>query len=310
VYENDNGILKNVTGAIAPEFEDFGMVNKVITTDFNNDGWPDFIAVGEWTHIGIFQNNNGVFTDISTDSKLDEEKGWWFNVTETDVNNDGLKDYFIGNIGNNIKFKVSKQKPLRVYADDFDLNGTHDVVLSYKYNDVFVPARGKECSTQQMPFISEKMPSFNEFANASLEDIYGEKIGTAYQREANQFKSILLLNKGNGQFSKIYLPHMVQTMPVMDAAVMDVNKDGFEDLILVGNIYNTEVETPRLDNPYGLILLSNGTDNYDVIGPETSGFYINGDAKSVEIIQNGEKTLILVGCNNGATEAFEFKEAI
>ncbi|NND51057.1 MAG: VCBS repeat-containing protein, partial [Flavobacteriaceae bacterium] len=41
VYENDNGILKNVTGAIAPEFEDFGMVNKVITTDFNNDGWPD-----------------------------------------------------------------------------------------------------------------------------------------------------------------------------------------------------------------------------------------------------------------------------
>ncbi len=306
IYENDNGTLKNVTGKIAPEFEDFGMVNKVITTDFNNDGWEDFIAVGEWTHIGIFQNNKGSFIDISSNSDLDDEKGWWFTVTETDINNDGKKDYFIGNVGNNIKFKVSKQKPLRVYADDFDANGTHDVVLSYKYNDIFVPARGKECSTQQMPFISEKMPSFNEFANASLEDIYGEKIQTAYQREANQFKSIVLINQGDGKFSKIELPNMVQTMPVLDAAVLDFNNDGFEDIVLVGNIYNTEVETPRLDNPYGLILLSNGKDNYEVIGPNISGFYIEGDAKSVEIVNQNEKALIIVGCNNGETEVFEF----
>ena len=144
------------------------------------------------------------------------------------------------------------------------------------------------------------------FANASLEDIYGEKISTAFQREANQFKSVVLLNKGDGTFSIINLPHIVQSMPVLDSAVKDLNNDGFEDLVLVGNIFNTEVETPRLDNPYGLILLSNGKDNYDVIGPETSGLYIKGDAKSVEIIDVNGKTLILVGCNNSETEAFEF----
>ena len=310
IYENENGTLKNVTGVVAPDFEDFGIVNKVITTDFNNDGWEDFIAVGEWTHIGLFQNNNGTFSDVSSNSELDVEKGWYFNVTETDVNNDGKKDYFIGNVGKNIKFKVSKEKPLRVYADDFDSNGTHDVVLSYKYNDIFVPARGKECSTMQMPFISERVPTFNEWADSSLEDIYGDKIATAYQREANQFKSFVLLNLGDSTFEKIELPNFVQSMPILDTAEHDFNNDGFQDLVVIGNIFNTEVETPRLDNPYGLVLLSNGKDNYTVVGPEQSGLYINGNAKSIEIIEQGNKTFIVVGCNNSAAEIFEVNSSI
>ncbi len=308
IYENDNGSLKNVTGQVAPDFEDFGMVNKVITTDIDNDGWEDFIAVGEWTHIGIFKNNQGVFEDISSQSDLDLQNGWWFNITETDFNNDGLMDYFAGNIGKNIKFKVSQQKPLRVYADDFDDNGTHDVVLSYKYNDIFVPARGKECSTQQMPFISEKMPTFAEFANASLEDIYGEKIVTAYQREANQFNSVLLINKGNGEFEMVELPSLVQSMPVQDAASFDIDQDGLEDLVLVGNIYNTEVETPRLDNPYGLVLLSNGKDGYSVAGPNVTGFYVQGNAKAVDVITRNGQAYILVGCNDGPVEAFRVEQ--
>lgn len=306
IYLNDNGSFKNVTGQIAPEFEDFGMVNKVIATDFNNDGWQDFIAVGEWTHIGLFLNSNGTFTDISAQNGLDNEKGWWFNVTETDVNNDGLKDYLVGNIGENIKFKVSKQKPLRVYADDFDNNGTHDVVLSTIFNDRFVPVRGKECSTQQMPFISEKIPTFNEFANSTLEDIYGEKIYSSYQREANQFKTVILLNQGDGNFKTIELPKMVQSMPILDAANIDYNGDGIQDLIVVGNIYETEVETPRLDNPFALVLQSNGKDGYEIIGPEKTGLYIKGNAKSVEIIKNQNKTIVLVGCNDSEVEIFEF----
>ena len=306
IYRNDNGVLTNVTGMVAPEFEDFGMINKVIATDFNNDGWTDFIAVGEWTHIGLFQNNNGTFTDVSAQSNLQNDKGWWFDVTETDVNNDGFKDYLVGNVGKNIKFKVSPEKPLRVYADDFDSNGINDVVLSYKYNDNFVPARGRECSSQQMPFIAEKIPSFNEFATATLEDVYGEKIHTAYQREVNEFKSIVLLNDGRGNFKKTELPSYAQTMPILDSDTIDYNGDGYEDLIIVGNIYNTEVETPRLDNPYALVLLSNQNDGYAVLGPNETGLYTNGNAKSVKVIPHQNKSIIVIGNNNGKADVFEF----
>lgn len=310
IYENVNGTFKNVTRIVAPEYEDFGIVNKVISTDFNNDGWEDFIAVGEWTHIGIFLNERGVFKDISSESHLDSEIGWWFNIIETDINNDGNKDYLIGNIGKNIKFKVSKEKPLRIYAGDFDVNGTNDVVLSYKYNDVFVPARGRECSSQQMPFIAKKIPTYNQFANSSLVDIYGEAINSAYLKEANQFKSIVLLNKGNGKFDKVELPYMGQTIPILDSDTFDFNNDGYEDIIVVGNIYNTEVETPRLDNPYALILLSNQKDGYHIIGPEKTGLYINGNAKSVKVIKqsNTNKILVVIATNNGKVETFELNK--
>ncbi|NND25972.1 MAG: VCBS repeat-containing protein [Flavobacteriaceae bacterium] len=305
IYQNNNGVFSNVTGEIAPEFEDFGIVNKVVATDFNNDGWQDFIVVGEWTAIGIFINNQGVFENIAAQSDLDMEKGWWFNVTETDVNNDGFKDYLLGNVGKNIKFKVSASKPLRVYADDFDGNGTNDLVLSYKYNDVFVPARGRECSSQQMPFIAEKIPTFNEFANSSLQDIYGEGLNSAYTRDANQFQSLLLVNNGDGTFKKMKLPVMAQSMPILDAAPIDYNNDGFEDLVIVGNIYNTEVETPRLDNSFGLILVSNQKDGYSVVEPKASGFYLNGNAKSVETVNVDGKSYIVVAHNNGTTQVFE-----
>ncbi|TVZ56977.1 VCBS repeat protein [Lutibacter sp. Hel_I_33_5] len=309
IFENVNGKYKEVTNKICPEFEDLGIINKVISTDINNDGWEDFIAVGEWTHVGIFINNNGVFKDISNKSKLDKEKGWWFSISETDVNNDGFKDYLIGNVGLNIKHKATKEKPFRIYADDFDNNGKHDVVLSYKYNNRFVPARGKECSTQQMPFISKKIPTFNQFANATLEDIYGDKVNTAYRREVNQFKSILLLNNGNSTFSKKELPKIVQSMPILDSENIDINNDGYEDLIIVGNIYNTEVETPRLDNNYALILTSNQKDNYNIITTKKSGLYTEGNAKSVKILQNKKgNPLILISLNNGKLKSYKINK--
>ncbi|MFT5214935.1 MAG: hypothetical protein ACI83H_000041 [Glaciecola sp.] len=306
IYQNNNGVFTNVTRLVAPEFEDFGIVNKVITTDFNNDGWDDFIAVGEWTSVGMFLNNNGVFENIAGKNGLDKEIGWWFNVTETDINNDGNKDYLLGNVGKNIKFKVSVDKPLRVYADDFDNNGTNDLVLSYKYNDIFVPARGRECTSLQMPFIADKIPTFNEFANSSLQDIYGEGLNTAYEREVNQFNSMLLINNGDGTFKKVILPIMAQTMPILDAASIDYNNDGFEDLVIVGNIYNTEVETPRLDNPYGLILVSNTKNGYNVVEPKESGFYLSGNAKSVETVSINGKSYIIVANNNSSIEVFEY----
>jgi len=306
IYENRSGKLYNNTYKIAPDFENFGIVNKVISTDFNNDGWEDFIAVGEWTNIGLFLNEKGTFRNINIENKLDDLYGLWFNIQETDVNNDGFKDYIIGNIGKNSKYKTSKDKPLKIFGNDFDGNGTHDLVLSYKYEGNYVPLRGKECSTQQMPFISEKLPTFEEFANASIEDIYGEEIIDSYERKVTSFESIILINKGNNEFTINKLPAMAQSIPLIASDVIDLNKDGYEDVIIGGNIYNTEVETPRLDNQFALVLLSNKNDNYTILGPKESGLYTKGNTKSIKII-NKKKSQILIGNNNSDLEIFELK---
>ena len=307
IYENILGKFYNNTYNIAPEYENFGIVNKVITTDFNNDGWEDFIAVGEWTNIGLFLNEEGKFRNISKENKIEDIYGLWFNIQETDVNNDGLKDYLIGNIGNNSKYKTDFEKPLKIFGDDFDGNGTHDLVLSYKYEGDYVPLRGKECSTQQMPFISEKIPTFEEFANASIQDIYGEEIIDSYERKVTSFESILLINNGGNKFTLKKLPPLAQSIPIITSDVIDINDDGYEDVIIAGNIYNTEVETPRLDNQFALILLSNKINNYTTLGPKETGLYTNGNIKSIKVINN-EKPQLLIGNNNSALEIFELKK--
>ncbi|MDC6366571.1 MULTISPECIES: VCBS repeat-containing protein [Flavobacteriaceae] len=300
LYENMEGKLVDVTQKIAPELLDFGIVNDIQTTDINNDGWMDFIAVGEWTGIGIFINQQGSFKSLEKENTALNEKGWWFSVHETDVNNDGLKDYIIGNVGLNIKFKASVEKPFKIYATDFDDNGTNDIVLSKKYNGTYVPVRGRECSSQQMPFIKEKFETYSEFANASLVDIYGEKLSSSYENSVTEFKSIVLINKGDLNFEKQALPIDAQAFPLLNGVLVDVNKDGYEDVITVGNIFGTEVETPRLDALSGVILLSNGKDGYISVHSQDSGLLLQGNVKDVELISTSKNERYLINTvNNG-----------
>ena len=305
IYENSAGDLYEVTSNVAPDFERYGIVNDIIATDFDQDGWTDFIAVGEWTEIGLFKNNKGTFENIGLKGASLNPKGWWYSVNETDINNDGLPDYIVGNVGTNIKFKASEKKPFKVYTTDFDDNGTNDIVLSKQYNGEYVPVRGRECSSQQMPFIKEKFETYSEFANAKLIDIYGDKLNTAYEAEVNEFKSILLINKGDGTFEITYLPSEGQFFPLMDAIGLDVNEDGYEDLLIAGNIYNTEVETPRLDAISGLILVSNKKDGYIPLPWSTSGLSYNGNIKDLELIKTPNGKLILASENNGPLTIFE-----
>ncbi len=299
VYENKNGMLTDVTSKVAPYLSNFGIINDLIATDFDNDGWEDFIAVGEWTGIGLFKNNQGIFSNISKSDKSLSEQGWWFSVNETDINNDGLTDYIVGNVGLNLKFKASKKKPFKIFANDFDDNGTTDIVLSKKYNGEYVPVRGRECSSQQMPFIQQKFESYSEFANAKLVDIYGEKLDTGYEDEVTEFQSILLINLGDGKFEKQYLPIEAQLFPLLTSSCLDLNDDGYEDIIIGGNIYETEVETPRLDAISGLVLLSNQKDGYNPLSFSKSSIYLKGNVKDIEVINTGGKNLLLTTQNNG-----------
>lgn len=299
LYENKGGILKDVTDTKAKGLLDLGIINKFITTDFNSDGLTDFIAIGEWAGIAFFKNNNGIFELSKKNTDWLDEKGWWYTIQETDINNDGHKDYILGNVGLNIKFNASKEKPFLVYAEDFDNNGTNDIVLSKKYNGEYVPVRGRECSSQQMPFIKEKFGTYNEFANATILDIYGDKLTSSLEKSVTEFRSIVLINTGDGTFTKQVLPKEAQMFPVLAIETIDINNDGYEDCIIAGNIYDTEVETPRLDAFSGLVLLSDGVKNYTVATYEQSGLSFTGDIKDILLTKTKSNMVLLATQNNG-----------
>ena len=307
LLENRDGILYDITAEKAPGLKDFGIINDLLITDFDGDGHEDLMAVGEWTGIGFFKNVQGSFQLQDAEALGAPMKGWWFSIHETDANADGRPDYILGNAGQNIKFTASPEKPFKVYATDFDNNGTPDIVLSKKYEGKYVPVRGRECSSQQMPFIAQKFPSYSEFASASLEEVYGESLEESYEREINTFTSFLLISNADGSFSPIPLPAEAQMNPIFDLIAEDLNGDGKEDLILAGNIYETEVETPRLDAISGTVLLSDSEGTYRVMPHKQSGLYLRGNLKSLLTFRENGDQWILAGRNDEAPLLYRFR---
>ena len=117
-----------------------GLVTDAVFSDYDMDGDEDLIVTAEWSPIKIYENDNGYFNSVSLTSLQDTE-GIWFSIEAVDLDNDGDEDYLLGNLGLNSKFKASTKKPFHVFCDDFDNNGTYDVVFSKKYQGELVPMR-------------------------------------------------------------------------------------------------------------------------------------------------------------------------
>jgi hypothetical protein len=213
-------------------------------------------------------------------------------------------DYVLGNLGLNNKFHPTLEKPLHIFSNNFDDNTSYDIALSKEYKGELVPVRGKECSSEQNPFLNEKITSYKEFASLNIGDIYGsENISSSNHLAAYNFKSLFIENLGNGNFDISSLPIEAQKSPSLDFEIIDVNNDGFKDIIGVGNLYDAEVETIRYDASQGYILLGNEKGTFKpLIG---SGFNCNKDMRAVSKIDISGISHVLVASNNDTLTLFK-----
>ena len=304
---NDNGTYKKANHKIASDLQHIGMVTDAVFSDIDNDGDKDLMLVGEWMQIVLLENNNGVFKNNSEKWGLTDTRGIWWSITASDLDNDGDDDFIVGNLGKNNKFKATKEHPFKIYANDFDNNGTNDVVLAKFYKEDYVPVRGRECTTQQMPFVSDKFKDYHSFASSKLVDILPEKeVENAVVYEISNFESIVLIND-NGKLIKKSLPIDAQTAPLKSALVIDINKDGNKDIISVGNHYAAEVETTRYDAGIGTVLLGDGNNNFTAISPLESGFYVPYDSRQINTLKTKHKNTLIVTNNNNSPSIFKIK---
>jgi enediyne biosynthesis protein E4 len=304
---NKGGKFKDLTTKIAPALQKIGMVTDAVFTDIDKDGDQDLMLVGEWMQIILLENQNGRFVNSSKKWGLDDTRGMWWSITASDLDNDGDDDYIIGNLGKNNKFKATEEHPFKVYANDFDHNGTNDVVLAKFYKDGYVPQRGRECSSNQMPFIAKKFKNYDSFASSKLIDILPkEGLKDAVTYEIKNFESIILINEGEKLIPQS-LPFLAQVSPIKSSYVADFNNDGNKDILTVGNHYETEVETTRYDAGIGCVLLGDGKNNFHAMTPLESGLYVPFDSRNISLIKEKNKNLVLITNNNEAPSIFIVK---
>ncbi|WP_339717927.1 VCBS repeat-containing protein, partial [Cyclobacterium amurskyense] len=293
----------DVTEEIAPALDDLGMVTQAKWINLDGDAFKDLMLVGEWMGITYLKNKEGKFIDQSEAMGIGEATGWWSGLVMDDFDKDGLDDFIVGNLGKNYKYQASEESPFSLFAYDYDNNEQQDLVLSYvdKEQGINVPVRGRECSSQQIPAIKAKFKDYHSYATASLEDIYTtDHLEKSTHYQVKSFAHYYMKNLGDGRFKLSMLDNFAQLASINAMVPMDVNKDGNLDVVFAGNLYGSEVETPRNDASYGGLLLGDGRGDFKSQMPYESGLFVKGEVKDAQkITLAGGAEGILFAKNNG-----------
>ncbi len=307
---NNKGKFTIANETFAPALNNVGLVTSATWTDMNNDKKTDLVITGEWMGIQVFLNKNNRLEKSNAYPTLSKAVGWWNKLLIIDIDNDGDKDIVAGNLGLNYKFHASTEKPFEIYTSDFDSNGTEDIILAKKYNGKQVPVRGKSCMTQQLPYLAQKIPTYNDFASKDLRGIVGENLETALHYKATEFRSGIFINNGDKKFTFKPFANNIQQSPINSMVFEDFNADGQKDLLLAGNNYQSEVETTRADAGIGAFLAGNGSADFKTISHLESGFFADKDVRNMTTVSTKKGKIIVVVNNNDTHDFFKLNTVV
>lgn len=306
-YSPKSCFLKNNNGTFSIDSErEMGMITDAKFVDFTGDKKLELVTCGEWNPIQMWSYNQDKWEELSEMAQLEKTNGWWNKLRVVDIDGDGDQDILAGNLGMNIKFKASEENPFKLFVDDFDGNGSNDVYLGYYAKDgKCYPVRGRQCSSQQMPFVKKEFKTYNDFGSATIDDVLEGKLDdNTVKTEVYTFQSIILENNGSGKFNIYPMVNEAQVSPLFGFAMLDVNKDGKQDFIGAGNYYNREVETTRSDAGMGVLALAKDNNEYDYVPAVKSGLQSYKDVREVYELKSGNEKVVAVFNNNDVADFY------
>jgi hypothetical protein len=255
--------------------------------------------------ITIFQNDKGNLTQSPVTSHQSPVNGWWNCIAPADLDGDGDLDFVAGNHGLNSRFKASPERPVTMWINDFDQNGSAEQIISVFHGEKSYPMALRNDMVMQMPFLKKKYLLFSEYAEQSVSDIFTpEQLQNTVKLEANNLQSAVFLNDGKGNFEMKPLPVEAQFAPVYAILAEDVDSDGKTDLVLGGNFYRSKPEVGIYDGSYGWFLKGDGKGSFAAQTPSQSGFFVKGEIRSLLNLKTKKSKLLLVGKNNQGMEVF------
>ena len=307
LLENDGrGHFTDVTSRIAPELINIGMIRDMLWEDVDGDGDPDMIIAGDWMGLKVFINENGKFKEKKDAFGPDKTEGWWNCLAAGDFNGDSHIDFIAGNHGLNSRFKASPGKPVSMYVNDFDLNGTVEQIICTYDGDKSYPLALKHDLTRQIPELEKKYPDYKMYKDQQITDIFTpEQLKSSIHLDVNLLETSLFINDGTGHFTREPLPVEVQFSPVYAAAVGDFNNDGNADILLGGNLYNVKPELGRYDASYGSFLIGDGKGGFSYMPAKSSGFHLDNEVRNIMEVKTTKDKIVVVARSNDPLQIFK-----
>jgi hypothetical protein len=238
---------------------------------------------------------------------LSGTEGWWHTIVARDLNGDGKIDFILGNHGLNSFFKASPEKPVTMYVNDFDLNGSIEQVICTYNGDKSYPLPLKDEIISQIPSLGAKYKKFDEYKDQTINDIFPQDIlKRSIILKAVNLESSVMINLGNGYFNLVPLPPEAQFSPIYSILADDFDKDGICDIILGGNQYRAKPQTGIYDASLGLFLKGRGDGSFAPVSPLSSGIFIRGEVRDMKIIKINGQNILSVARNNNNLQFYKY----
>jgi enediyne biosynthesis protein E4 len=310
LLRNDGDHFTDVTEQVAPELaRPGGMITDAAWVDFDGDGHIDLVTVGEWMGIQFYRNDGKRLRNITQSTRLPPMRGLWYSLAVGDFDNDGRPDLVAGNLGLNYTYTTSKASKFGVYAAPFTGGRTTDIVLTKEIDGTEYPFGGLATLGEDIYTLAVKFPTYGSFTEASINQAFSpEQLTQALHYQTDTFASVYLHNDGGGHFTASPLPNLAQIAPIKSIIAHDVDGDGHLDLVVAGNLYDAEPNTPRADAGNGLWLRGDGKGHFAAVPPTESGFLAPGRVSGLALIKTAAGKALLVANTGDSLQVFAIRK--
>jgi enediyne biosynthesis protein E4 len=309
LLRNEGGTFTDQSDILDVTGGRLGMVTAALWTDLNNDQLPDLIVVGEWMPVTILINEKGKFVNRSKEYAMENTEGWWNSINAADLDNDGDIDYVLGNYGLNSFYKASPTQPLRLYAKDFDHNGTIDPLVTYYNGGESYLVHTLDILTRQIPGMKQRFPTYTMYGNTTFQRSFTEdELKDAVQMSSKMMESVILENDGNKSFKIHKMPNVVQFAPVFGIQIFDLNGDGLQDILMIGNSMHEETIFGFYDASFGSILINKGDFQWERPEPSHTNFNAEGDKRALVSMPLADgNTAFIMSDNGGLLKSYKLE---